>query len=132
MRLLSSGRAKADSRIVYAYQGAIVAFLFNARTRALVSLLTGLGSIVGSLFIGFVLDKLPFARRTRSLLGCGIVTLLLVVIWGGGLGFQVKFTRNTKQDIWDWTTGAAVGPIILLMSCKCSSMDVDYVFRQSC
>lgn len=105
-----------SSNYFYSYQGAIVAFLFNGRTRALVSLLTGLGSIVGSIFIGVILDRLPFPRRTRSLMGCGVVVFLNILIWSGGLGFQVKFTRATVQAKWDWTNSAAVGPIILIMA----------------
>ena len=51
------------------------------------------------------------------------VFLMNILIWGGGLGFQVKFNRADKNvlgaDIpWDWTTSAAVGPIILLMACE--------------
>ena len=106
------------SAAVYAYQGAIVAYLWNARTRALVSLLTGLGSMTGSIFIGFLLDKIPFSRRTRSFIGCGVVVILNIIIWSGGLGFQVQFSRETVKDKWDWTTGAGVGPIILIMACE--------------
>lgn len=111
------------SNYFYAYQGALTAALFNGRTRALVSLLTGLGSIVGSVFIGLVTDVLPFGRRTRSLAACGAVTILTCVVWGSGVGFQVKFTRASTVILgdkipWDWTASAAGGPIVLLFSCK--------------
>jgi MFS family permease len=105
------------SNYFYAYQGAIIAYLFNGRTRALCSLLTGLGSIVGALFVGFLLDGLPFPRRTRSLIACSVVIALNIAIWSGGLSFQVTFTRETKHTTWDWTDHAAVGPIILVMFC---------------
>ena len=59
-----------SSNYFYAYQGAITANCFNGRTRALVSLLTGLGSIVGSIFIGFITDYAPTGRRNRALIGC--------------------------------------------------------------
>lgn len=107
----------ADRIAVYAYQGAITAFLFNGRTRALVSLLTGLGAIVGAILIGVVLDRVPLSRRKRSMVGCLTVVVLNIVIWVGGLVFQVKFTRSTDHAVWDWSDGAATGPIILLMSC---------------
>jgi hypothetical protein len=107
-----------SSNYFYAYQGAIVAYLFNGRTRALSSLLTGLGSIIGSLFIGVVLDKLPFQRRARSLVACGVVIFLNLLIWSGGLGFQVTFTRHDTAPKWDWTDHAAAGPIVLIMACK--------------
>ena len=108
---------------VYAYQGAVTAFLFDGRTRALVALLTGVGSIFGSILIGLVTDQLPFGRRARALSGLLVVLLMNILIWGAGVGFQVKFTRNSEAvlgaDIaWDWTVGAATGPIILLMSCR--------------
>ena len=57
------------SNYFYAYQGALTAQLFNGRTRALSSLLTGLGSIVGSIFMGCTLDYMPFKRRNRALFG---------------------------------------------------------------
>ncbi|KAG5984644.1 hypothetical protein E4U55_003865 [Claviceps digitariae] len=110
-----------SSNYFYAYHGAITAFLFNGRTRALVALVTGLGSIVGSILIGFVTDNLPFPRRKRALWSCAFVTFLLCVVWAGGLGFQTKFVRDQKvvqgePGPWDWTVGVATGPIVLLFS----------------
>ncbi|RXK39236.1 hypothetical protein M231_03456 [Tremella mesenterica] len=104
------------SNYFYSYQGAITAFLFNGRTRALVSLLTGLGSIVGAILIGLILDRLPYSRRKRSFCGVGVVFLINILTWGGGLGFQVTFHRADGKKNWDWTTGEATGPIILLMA----------------
>ena len=113
---------------VYAYQGAITAVLFNGRTRALVSLLTGLGSIVGSIIIGLLTDKLPFKRRNRAVVSCLIVFLLTAAVWGAGLGFQVQFNRNSvalgtifKGEALPWDlkmSSAAGGPITLLMACE--------------
>jgi MFS family permease len=112
-----------SSNYFYAYQGAITAFLFNGRTRALVALLTGLGSIIGSVLIGFVTDNLPFNRRQRALWSCAIVTFLVCLVWAAGVGFQTKFAREQKAVLdeavpWDWTVGVAAGPIVLLFSCK--------------
>ncbi|KAG5920543.1 hypothetical protein E4U53_003911 [Claviceps sorghi] len=110
-----------SSNYFYAYQGAITAFLFNGRTRALVALLTGLGSIVGSILIGLVTDSLPFNRRKRALWSCAFVALLVCLAWGAGLGFQTTFVRGQK-DVqgeprpWDWTAGVAAGPIVLLFA----------------
>lgn len=113
---------------VYAYQGAITAVLFNGRTRALVSLLTGLGSIVGSIIIGLLTDKLPFKRRNRAVVSCLIVFLLTAAVWGAGLGFQVQFSRDSvalgtifKGEPLPWDlkmSSAAGGPIVLLMACE--------------
>jgi hypothetical protein len=102
--------------------------LFNGRTRALVSLLTGLGSMTGSVIIGLLTDKLPFKRRNRAVASCAIVFILTAAVWGAGLGFQVQFTRNDVaigtefhgQELpWDLKmASAAGGPIVLLMACE--------------
>lgn len=110
-----------SSNYFYAYQGAITTALFNGRTRALVSLLTGVGSIVGSVIIGQLTDNLPFGRRKRALFATAFVTVLNCVIWACGLAFQVQFTRaNTSvrgEEIpWDWTVGVSAGPIVLLLA----------------
>jgi predicted MFS family arabinose efflux permease len=109
-----------SSNYFYAYQGAITAYNFNGRTRALSSLLTGAGSIIGSILIGFITDSLPYKRRTRALIGCAAVLLLNVIVWVGGLVFQVGFMRNTEghrlPKVWDWTSSESAGPLILLMS----------------
>lgn len=110
-----------SSNYFYAYQGAITTALFNGRTRALVSLLTGVGSIIGSIIIGQLTDNLPFGRRKRALFATAFVTLLNCVIWACGLAFQVQFTRaNTSvrgEEIpWDWTVGVSAGPIVLLLA----------------
>ncbi|KAK0757316.1 hypothetical protein N5P37_010036 [Trichoderma harzianum] len=109
------------SNYFYSYQGALTAFLFNGRTRALVSLLTGLGSMIGSLMIGYLTDVLPFTRRNRALTGCFIIFISTCIIWGSGIGFQVQFTRSDTKVLhhsipWDWTTGVSVGPILLLFA----------------
>lgn len=105
------------SNYFYAYQGAITVHLFNGRTRALTALVTGLGSILGALFLGVLVDKLPFRRRMRSFIGLGAVGALAIGIWVGGLILQVQFTRQSVPPYWDWTDHASIGPVILLGSC---------------
>jgi MFS family permease len=110
-----------SSNYFYSYQGAITTALFNGRTRALVSLLTGLGSIIGSIIIGQITDSLPFSRRKRALFATAFVAFFNCAIWACGLGFQVQFTRadSVVRGVavpWDWTVGVAVGPIILMMA----------------
>lgn len=110
-----------SSNYFYAYQGAITTALFNGRTRALVSLLTGVGSILGSIIIGQLTDNLPFGRRKRALFATAFVTFLNCVIWACGLAFQVQFTRANssvrgEKIPWDWTTGVSAGPIVLLLA----------------
>lgn len=110
-----------SSNYFYAYQGAITTALFNGRTRALVALLTGVGSIIGSIIIGQLTDNLPGGRRKRALMATAAVAILNCVIWGAGLAFQVQFTRaNTSvrgvEIPWDWNVGVSAGPIILLLA----------------
>jgi MFS family permease len=104
--------------------------LFNGRTRALVSLLTGLGSLSGAIVLGLLTDKLPFGRRNRALCACLFVLIINCIIWGAGLGFQVQFDRASiiaEEELlgavtpWDFTqSGSAGGPISLLMFCMSS------------
>jgi len=105
---------------VYSYQGAIVVHLFNGRTRALSSFCTALGAIVGALFIGVLVDKLPFRRRNRALISISVVFLLNMAVWGGGIAFQLRFDRSTPSFDWDWKNSAAAGPLVLLASCEWS------------
>lgn len=73
-------------------------------------------SQVGAILIGLIFDLLPYGRRNRAFVALGLVTTLIIATWSGGLAFQLKFTRKTPSPVWDYTTHAAVGPIILLMS----------------
>jgi predicted MFS family arabinose efflux permease len=79
---------------------------------------TGLGSIFGALFLGILVDKLPFKRRMRSFVALAAVTALAIGIWVGGLILQVQFTRASVPPYWDWTNNASIGPIILLGACE--------------
>lgn len=105
-----------SSNYFYAYQGSITVHLFNGRTRALTALCTGLGSILGALLLGFLVDKLPFRRRVRSFIGLGVVTLFATAVWAGGLALQVTFTRETVPQHYDWEDHRSIGPVFLLGS----------------
>jgi hypothetical protein len=61
-------------------QGALNVAKFNGRTRALVAVLDGLGAILGAIFIGLLLDKLPYGRRTRGYIGVGTIFLIGVLV----------------------------------------------------
>jgi uncharacterized membrane protein YczE len=65
--------------------------------------LDGLGAILGAIFVGILLDKLPFGRKVRGYIGVGTVFLLGIMVWGGGLAFQL----DVSQD-------CLLGPNILL------------------
>ncbi|KAL2845821.1 major facilitator superfamily domain-containing protein [Aspergillus pseudodeflectus] len=77
-----------SSNYFYAYQGALTQFLFTGRARALASLLTGVGSILGSLLFGFVTDQVQFTRQSTTLQGHPLP--------------------------WDWTHAPSYAPLLLL------------------
>jgi predicted MFS family arabinose efflux permease len=108
-----------SSNYFYAYQGALTQFLFTGRARALASLLTGVGSILGSLLFGFVTDQVSTSRRSRALTGWCLVLGLNCFAWSCGLALQVQFTRQstTLQGHplpWDWTHAPSYAPLLLL------------------
>lgn len=110
---------------VYSYQGAITAYLFNGRTRALSALTTGIGAIVGSLAVGVILDRVPGGRRRRSMVGLAFVTVAVIATWAGGLHFQLGFKRADGHVPWDFTNPAAMGGLFLLATCKSHEMSLN-------
>lgn len=101
---------------LFPQQGALNAKRFNGRTRALNALLVGLGAICGAIVIGFLVDKLPAKRRTRGWIGIAFTAALTILVWGGGLAFQVQFKRTDPSPEWDWTDPEARGPMALVFS----------------
>ncbi|GMK55340.1 hypothetical protein CspeluHIS016_0203960 [Cutaneotrichosporon spelunceum] len=98
------------SNYFYAYQGSVVPFIFNGRSRALSSLITNLGAVVGGLFVGFLLDLIPAKRRTRAIIGWTVVFIFVGCVWGGGIHFQRQFQRvDNPEDSWrlDYNEGQA-------------------------
>ncbi|CAG8722356.1 4710_t:CDS:2 [Cetraspora pellucida] len=89
----------------YAYQfNGINAFYFDIRTRAFNSLWYWTAQIFGALFFGRFLDWSAFGRRTRGILGLGILTVILMATWIGGLFFQLTYKREdniTRMDLYD-------------------------------
>jgi len=98
------------------YNGA----LFNIRARSLNNFIYWIAQIVGSLFIGFVLDRKNVRRRVRAFTGWGI---LFAMVWGVHIWayfYQKGYTRESippesqKMDIFD---KAFVGRIFLYAFC---------------
>jgi hypothetical protein len=56
----------------------------------------------------------------RSFISLGVVAVLGIAIWVGGLILQISFTRASTPTFWDWTDRASIGPIFLLGFCKLS------------
>lgn len=101
----------------YTYQfNNVNAAKFNIRTRSLNSLIYWLTQMVGASILGSILDWKIMNRKTRAKVGWLIVFVLTMVIWGGGLDFQLQYTRDsvtiTKPiDFKDGTT--YIGPMFL-------------------
>ncbi|EGW31298.1 uncharacterized protein SPAPADRAFT_61870 [Spathaspora passalidarum NRRL Y-27907] len=92
---------------------------FNLRTRSLNSLLYWLAQMVGAVCIGFVLDWQKFRRSIRARIGFVIIFIAGLAIWGGGLKFQLGFTREQAESVppkftpLDYTDGGYIGPMFL-------------------
>ncbi|KAH9035631.1 MFS general substrate transporter [Lactarius pseudohatsudake] len=88
------------SNYFYAYQGAVNVYYFDGSTRALNGTLEGAGAMIGALIIGFfVLDGLPFRRRTRGFVGLAFVSIITIVVWSCALAWQVNFTRTPRTKL---------------------------------
>ncbi|KAH9162170.1 MFS general substrate transporter [Lactarius sanguifluus] len=88
------------SNYFYAYQGALNVYYFDGSTRALNGTLESAGAMIGALIIGFfVLDGLPFRRRTRGLVGLAIVSTINILVWSCALAWQVKFDRTPRTRL---------------------------------
>jgi hypothetical protein len=116
--LCACSRMVSAHRPVFAYFGVLNTTQFNGRTRALNGFLAGAGPIFAALLLGVVHDRLPCNRRKRAFCGLALVATFVMVTWGGGLAFQLGFTRQTPVVPKDWEDPRAAGPIALLMSCK--------------
>lgn len=103
------------SNYYYAYQGSIIAFMFNARTRALASLITQVGAMLGAVLIGTILDRAPGTRRARAIAAWCVTLALELGVWAGAVAWQVQFKRSQPHLNMDWTGARAPGPLLLLL-----------------
>ncbi|RLV93780.1 hypothetical protein JA1_002180 [Spathaspora sp. JA1] len=92
---------------------------FNIRTRSLNSLLYWFSQMVGAVIIGFILDWQRFRRSIRARIGFVLIFVIGLGIWGGGLKFQLSFTREQAESTppaftpLDYTDSAYIGPMFL-------------------
>ncbi|CAI5758418.1 unnamed protein product [Candida verbasci] len=92
---------------------------FNIRTRSLNSLLYWFAQMFGAIILGYILDMKYFRRSIRARIGWVIIFLLTAAIWGGGLKFQLGFTREQVEGDppeippLDFSDSAYVGPVFL-------------------
>ncbi|KAL2527585.1 UNC93-like protein 2 [Abeliophyllum distichum] len=107
------------SNFFYSYQfNNVNGVLFNLRTRGLNNVFYWGAQMIGSIFIGYIMDFSFKSRRTRGLVGIGVVAVLGTAIWGGGLAKQLDYSRHDKPthklDFKDHTDFA--GPFVLYFS----------------
>lgn len=99
---------------------------FNTRTRSLNSVLYWLSQIWGAMVFGYCLDLKSFRRTVRAKACWVVLFVLTFAIWGGGLAFQLQYTRaqtergsdtpNDTSDDYpklDWTDSGYIGPMFL-------------------
>ncbi|RLV95354.1 hypothetical protein JA1_000993 [Spathaspora sp. JA1] len=92
---------------------------FNLRTRSLNSLLYWLAQMLGAVIIGSILDWQKFRRSVRAKLGFIFLFVTSMAIWGGGLKFQLAYTRESAEAVpplitpLDFTDAGYVGPVFL-------------------
>jgi hypothetical protein len=87
---------------------------------ALNATLEGVGAIFGALIIGFfVLDGLPYRRRTRGFIGLAFVTITTIVVWSCALAWQVNFTRTPRTKMHYTDSGYhAKGALYFFCACR--------------
>ncbi|CAH9136869.1 unnamed protein product [Cuscuta epithymum] len=118
-RMLLLVPASLASNFFYSYQFTNVnGALFNLRTRGLNNVFYWGAQMIGSVFIGFIMDFTFKSRRTRGLVGIAVVGALGTAIWGGGIANQRKYSRDDmpahKLDFKDGSDFA--GPFVLYFS----------------
>ncbi|XP_073032980.1 UNC93-like protein 1 [Primulina eburnea] len=118
-RMLLLVPASWASNFFYSYQfNNVNGQLFNLRTRGFNNIFYWGAQMIGSVFIGYVMDFSFKSRRARGLLGIGIVAVLGTAIWGGGLAKQLDYRRgHLPTEKLDFKGGSNfAGPFMLYFS----------------
>ncbi|KAF9131939.1 hypothetical protein BGW39_001105 [Mortierella sp. 14UC] len=85
------------SNFSYTYQfNDFNGYNFNIRTRCLNSIVFWVAQIVGALVVGHLLDRLPWKRPKRAMLGLWVVAVLFMATWIGAFMMQVKHNWQRK------------------------------------
>ncbi|KAG8390474.1 hypothetical protein BUALT_Bualt01G0087200 [Buddleja alternifolia] len=94
-RMLLMVPASWASNFFYSYQfNNVNGVLFNLRTRGLNNIFYWGAQMIGSVFIGYIMDFSFKSRRRRGLFGIGVVAVLGTAIWSGGLVKQLDYKRS--------------------------------------
>ncbi|KAK4489805.1 hypothetical protein RD792_000448 [Penstemon davidsonii] len=117
-RMLLMVPASWASNFFYSYQfNNVNGVLFNVRTRGLNNIFYWAAQMIGSVFIGYVMDFSFKSRRARGLFGVGVVAVFGTAIWGGGLAKQLDYTRHDSLIKMDFKDGPDyAGPFVLYFS----------------
>ncbi|TQS33271.1 hypothetical protein Golomagni_06391 [Golovinomyces magnicellulatus] len=95
---------------------------FNARTRALNSLLYWLAQILGAVVNGWALDYAKIRRSTRARISYVTLLSLTFIIWGGGWAWQKNQVTRKYMDAhpeasgnldWADNNSKSLGPLFL-------------------
>ncbi|XWS76774.1 hypothetical protein CRYUN_Cryun01aG0206600 [Craigia yunnanensis] len=104
------------SNFFYSYQfNNVNGLMFNLRTRGLNNVDYWGAQMIGSVGIGYILDFSFKSRRTRGLVGVGIVAVLGTAIWAGGLANQLNYSfhRLPKRLDFKKSGNDFAGPFVL-------------------
>ncbi|XAR71561.1 hypothetical protein NMG60_11017899 [Bertholletia excelsa] len=118
-RMLLLFPAAWASNFFYSYQfNNVNGVLFNLRTRGLNNVFYWGAQMIGSVFIGYIMDFSFQSRRMRGFVGIGIVGLLGTGIWIGGLANQLKYSRHDLPKRLDFKESGTdfAGPFMLYFS----------------
>ncbi|KAF9549059.1 hypothetical protein EC957_005051 [Mortierella hygrophila] len=92
---------------------------FNIRTRCLNSIVFWVAQIVGALVIGHLLDKLPWKRPKRAMLGLLVVAVLFMSTWLGAFLLQLKHKwqrRSVNPDLIDFEHGSTYSELLTIFT----------------
>lgn len=115
-RLLLIVPAAWASNFFYTYQfNDVNGLMFNLRTRGLNNVFYWGAQMIGSVGIGYMLDFCFKSRRTRGLVGVGIVGVLGTAIWAGALANQLNYSfhKLPKQLDFKKSGNDFAGPFVL-------------------
>jgi len=73
--------------------------MFTTRTRALNGVLYWVAQLLGSCFMGLLLDFQHAQRSKRAMVGLGFLFVATMAIWGGGFAFQKTYTRASVKTL---------------------------------
>ncbi|TYI00197.1 hypothetical protein ES332_A11G116400v1 [Gossypium tomentosum] len=105
------------SNFFYSYQfDNVNGLMFNLITRGFNNVFYWGAQMIGSVGIGYILDFSFKSRRTRGLVGVGIVAVLGTAIWAGGLANQLNYSFDKPPKRLDFKRSGSdfAGPPFIL------------------